>query len=349
MIVKREWERLSTSTDRTWRSREEMTVSSAVFPEEYGEEPRQGSRPDRKDDLRRDSVGQRVIPSGLRSGMILLLLGWRTALAAQATGNLPAKPGEGTALPEAPSASLPQAAAGSQGQTEAERKASQHAKAEKEVKQEETQRLLVVVPNFNTVLSGRATPLDKGQKTELAVHATFDPFNFVSAVLLAGLSEYEGTERGYGWGPGGYFKRVGANLADVFDSTMLAGAVYPILLRQDPRYFRKATGPIKARIRHALFAPFVCLGDNGRPQPNYSNLLGNFTAGALSNVYYPAQDRGVSLSLINSSIVMVEGSLGNIGLEFAPDVEAYWKRRHHKDSLPPASDSGDAAPAPGSP
>ena len=261
----------------------------------------------------------------------------------QSTGGAPAKP-PAAALPDAPSASLQQSA--QDGQSEPQRKARQHEQAEKEVKQEETQRLLVVVPNFNTVLSGRATPLDKGQKTELAVHATFDPFNFVSAVLLAGLSEYEGTNRGYGWGPGGYFKRVGANLADVFDSTMLAGAVYPILLRQDPRFFRKATGPIKARIRHALFAPFVCLGDNGRSQPNYSNLLGNFTAGAISNVYYPAQDRGLSLSLINSSVVMVEGSLGNIGLEFAPDVEAYWKRRRHRESSPtPVPDGADAASA----
>lgn len=283
--------------------------------------------------------------SGLRIACLLAPLTAVCASSAQgqSTDASPAMSAP-AALPEDPSASLPQSGPVQEGQTESQRKARQHAKAEKEVKQEETQRLLVVVPNFNTVLSGRATPLDKGQKTELAVHATFDPFNFVSAVLLAGLSEYEGTNRGYGWGPGGYFKRVGANLADVFDSTMLAGAVYPILLRQDPRFFRKATGPIKARIRHALLAPFVCLGDNGRSQPNYSNLLGNFTAGALSNVYYPAQDRGVSLSLINSSIVMVEGSLGNIGLEFAPDVEAYWKRRHSKDSSPtPASDSPDAA------
>ena len=103
---------------------------------------------------------------------------------------------------------------------------------------------------------------------------------------------------------------------------MLAGAVYPILLHQDPRYFRQANGPVRARIRHALVAPFVCRGDNGGAQPNYSNVLGNFTAGAISNAYYPAQDRGLSLSLINFAVVMVEGSLGNIGLrrvELRPD------------------------------
>lgn len=271
-------------------------------------------------------------------------------LPAQSADDASTKTKATAALPDAPSASLPQSAAVQEGETEAQRKARLHAEAQREVKQEETQRLLTVVPNFNTVLSGRAAPLDKEQKTELAVHATFDPFNFVSAVLLAGLSEYEGTNRGYGWGPQGYFKRVGANLADVFDSTMLAGAVFPILFRQDPRYFRKAHGPIKARIRHALVAPFVCLGDNGRTQPNYSNMLGNFSAGAISNVYYPAQNRGVSLSLINSSIVMVEGSLGNIGLEFAPDVEAYWKRRHAKEPPAPTPLSGtDATESPASP
>ncbi len=284
--------------------------------------------------------------SGLRLvGLLAVLPVAVTVLSARAQSpqGLAAK-SPAAVLPDAPSASLSQSDIAQQGETESQRKARQHAQAEKEVKQEETQRLLVIVPNFNTVLSGRAAPLDKSQKTELAVHATFDPFNFVSAVLLAGLSEYEGTNRGYGWGPQGYFKRVGANLADVFDSTMLAGAVYPILLRQDPRYFRKATGPLKARIRHALVAPFVCLGDNGKSQPNYSNILGNFTAGAISNVYYPAQNRGVSLSLINSSVVMVEGSLGNIGLEFAPDVEAYWKRRHYKQSSLSAPESGEAAP-----
>ena len=99
---------------------------------------------------------------------------------------------------------------------------------------------------------------------------------------------------------------------------MLAGAVYPILLHQDPRFFRQGTGPIRSRLRHALLAPFLCRGDNERTQPNYSNLIGNFTAGAISNAYYPSAERGISLTLVNSSIVTLEGSLGNIGLEFAP-------------------------------
>ena len=158
---------------------------------------------------------------------------------------------------------------------------------------------------------------------------------------------------GYGWGPGGYFKRVGANGVDLISSTMLTGAVYPILFRQDPRYFRRGAGTVKQRIKNALVAPYVCFGDNQKRQPNYSNLLGNLTAGALSNTYYPSDERGVGLTFENAAIVLVEGSLGNIGLEFVPDLEDWWRRRHGKQSQlinnTPVTLPSDKAPPPADP
>lgn len=200
------------------------------------------------------------------------------------------------------------------------------AEAEREVKLQETQRIAVVVPNFTTVISGEGVRLNSAQKFDLAWHTAADPFNVVGAFVLGGLSEINGSHNAFGWGPEGYTKRVGANLADVVDGTMLAGYVYPVLLHQDPRYFRKGTGSFGSRLRHAMAAPFLCRGDDGRPQPNLSNLLGNFSAGAISNLYYP--DTGMKLTMLNSTIVTLEGSLGNIGLEFAPDVAAYLHRRH---------------------
>ena len=238
-------------------------------------------------------------------------------------------------LPDAPSALLPQSSPQQPAhppiETEAERKARIHAEADHDVKVEETQRIAVVVPNFNTVISGRAVPLSKGQKTDLALHAAFDPFNFVGAAFNTGVSELNGSHRGFGWGPAGAAKRYGANLADVLNGTMLAGAVYPILLRQDPRFFRQGTGTIRSRIRHALLASLICRGDNGRPQPNFSNVLGNFTAGLISNAYYPSDETGIGLSLVNSTIQTAEGAAGNIGLEFSPDIE----RRFHRHKTPP--------------
>jgi hypothetical protein len=233
------------------------------------------------------------------------------------------------------------------GETDAERRARLHAEGDREVHTEEGQRILAVVPNFNTVLSGRGVALSPGQKTRLAVRATLDPFNVVGAFFLGGLSEYEGTEKGYGWGPGGYFKRVGANYLDTVDATMLAGAVYPILLHQDPRFFRQGTGSVQSRLRHALVAPFVCFGDDGKRQANFSNILGNLTAGGISNAYYPRGDRGAALTFESGGVVLLEGSLGNIGLEFAPDVAAWWKgRRARKDGVGVISPSAEQAGGP---
>jgi hypothetical protein len=242
-------------------------------------------------------------------------------------------------LPEAPSTLLSQqstqkpntpgqapGAADAQSSAEAERKAE----AEREVRQQEQQRIMTVVPNFNTVISGQGVRLSKGQKTELAIHATLDPFNVVGAFFFGGVSELNGSHRGYGWGPGGYVKRVAANYADTVDATMLAGAFYPIILHQDPRFFRKGQGTVKARIGHALLGAVICRGDNGKSQPNFSNVLGNFSSGLISNLYYPADDSGIKLSLVNSAIVTLEGSLGNLALEFSPDVEAWWRSRHKK-------------------
>ena len=265
--------------------------------------------------------------------LLLALLGlWMPASSrAQSTTPAPAPqtPVSPTPAPPAPAQQLPDAPSTSASENDFanDSAAERRAEAEREVKTQEAQRILAVVPNFNTVITGQGVALSPREKTDLALHATFDPFNLVGAFFLAGVSEVSDTDRGYGWGPGGYAKRVGANIADVIDGTMLAGAVYPILLHQDPRFFRQGRGTIRSRIRHALTAPFICRGDDGSRQVNYSNLLGNFTAGAISNAYYPAGDRGVSLALVNSSVVTLEGSLGNIGLEFAPDVQAYWKRR----------------------
>jgi hypothetical protein len=207
-----------------------------------------------------------------------------------------------------------------------------HAEAEREVKAEETQRIAGIVPNFNTVLSGEGVRLAPKQKLDLTFHTMTDPFNIIGAFVFGGISEIQGTHRNFGWGPAGYGKRVGANLADVVDGTMFSGFVYPVLFHQDPRYFRQATGSVGSRTVHALSWALVGRGDNGRREPNYSNILGNLSAGAISNLYYP--DTGIKLTLVNSVIVTAEGALGNIGLEFAPDVQARFKRYWNKRTAP---------------
>jgi len=98
---------------------------------------------------------------------------------------------------------------------------------------------------------------------------------------------------------------------------MFSSAIFPSLFRQDPRYFFHGSGTKRQRALYAISRVFVARGDNGHSQPNYSYILGSFASGALSNAYYPAGDRGVSLTITNS-LLEIAGHMGNnILREFA--------------------------------
>ena len=123
--------------------------------------------------------------------------------------------------------------------------------------------------------------------------------------------------RGYGQGAQGYAKRFGAGYADTVAGTFIGSAILPSLLKQDPRYFYKGTGSTSSRFLYALANAVICKGDNGRWQPNYSNVLGNLAAGGISNLYYPPQDRdGAGLTLENGAIGIGATAVSNIFQEF---------------------------------
>ena len=200
--------------------------------------------------------------------------------------------------------------------------------AEAEVEQEEHQRILGVLPNFNTLNSQHAVALSAGQKLHLALKSALDPVTFAVAALDAGYSQAEDDFPGYHQGALGYAKRFGAAYGDSFDGTVIGNALFPMLLRQDPRYFRKATGNFKSRLFYALLTTVRCKGDNGNWQPNFSNVLGNIAAGGISNVYYPSSDRGASLTFQRAFTVTAEGAIGAVFVEFWPDISRRLHKKH---------------------
>ena len=134
----------------------------------------------------------------------------------------------------------------------AQQENSQHEKAEQQLKQQEQQRIAGVVPNFNVSYNKDAVPLTRKQKLHLAWRTATDPVAFGIAGLDAGFSQAENDFPGYGQGAQGYAKRFGASYADNFDGTLLGNAIFPILLKQDPRYFRRGEGSFPSRLFYAL-------------------------------------------------------------------------------------------------
>jgi hypothetical protein len=189
--------------------------------------------------------------------------------------------------------------------------------ATEQVKEQEKQRVLGFIPNFYVSYIPNAAPLRPKHKFELAWKSTTDPITFVAVGAVAGLDQAGDRWGAYGQGAEGYAKRFGATYADVAVGTFLGGAVFPTILKQDPRYFYRGKGSTKSRFLYALASSVICKGDNGRWQPNYSSIGGNLAAGGIANLYYPANDRhGFGLVVSTALLRLGEMAVANVFQEF---------------------------------
>ena len=188
--------------------------------------------------------------------------------------------------------------------------------ATEQIRAEEKQRLVGIIPNFYTSYIRDPAPLTARQKFSLATRGTFDPVALIGVGLAAGMEQATNAYAGYGQGAAGYSKRYAAKFVDGRSSDFLTHAVFPALLHQDPRYYQ-GSGSVKSRLLHAVSSAFLTRNDNGRRAPNYSYLLGNMCSGALSNLYYPQANRGPNLVFTNAAIGLSGRIGGNIVREFS--------------------------------
>lgn len=186
-----------------------------------------------------------------------------------------------------------------------------------QIKEEERQRVLGIVPNFYVSYLPDAAPLAPKHKFGLAWKSASDGVTLVGVGVLAGIDQAGNRWGAYGQGAQGYAKRYGATYANVFAATFIGGAVMPSILKQDPRYFYKGTGSKRSRIFRAISTSIICKGDNGRWQPNYSNVIGSFAGAGLEAAYLPANDRRGSGFVLSSALVRLgETSLAGVLQEF---------------------------------
>lgn len=189
--------------------------------------------------------------------------------------------------------------------------------AQAQIKEQEQQRVLGVIPNFYVSYEPQPVALNTRQKFELAWKTVIDPVSLGLVGAIAGVEQATNAYSGYGPGAAGYAKRFGAGYADFSVGTFVGAAVLPSILKQDPRYFYKGTGTHRSRTLYALASAVICKGDNGRWQPNYSSILGSLAAGGISNLYYPKEDRnGVRLTFQNALIGVGAGAAANLVEEF---------------------------------
>jgi hypothetical protein len=189
--------------------------------------------------------------------------------------------------------------------------------ADEQIKQQEQQRVLGIVPNYFVSFLPDAAPLNTRQKFHLSWKARTDPTQFAFVAVVAAVQQSRDDYSGFGDGVSGYGRRYAAAYASAWTSSLMNRVVMPAVFRQDPRYFYKGTGSPRSRVAYALSRSVVRKGDNGRWQPNYSGVLGSIASGAISNFYYPAEDRrGLRLTVQNAAVAIAGSAVGHLAQEF---------------------------------
>ncbi|MGB8064338.1 MAG: hypothetical protein WCF26_20790 [Candidatus Sulfotelmatobacter sp.] len=177
------------------------------------------------------------------------------------------------------------------------------------------------MPNFLTVENeSQVKPISWKEKFAITAKGAFDPYEFAIVGVVAGIRQAENAYPAFGQGMAGYGKRYGAALADQADGNIMVGGVFPSILKTDPRYFRLGRGGLVRRSGYAISRILITRRDSGGRIFNVPEFAGNATAIAISNVYYPAADRGFSASFANWSVQMGIDAFGNGLKEFWPDI-----------------------------
>src|ERR1035437_216107 len=163
--------------------------------------------------------------------------------------------------------------------------------AAEQLKSEVKQRLLGIFPHFLVTYEPNAAPLTAGQKFHLGFKTLVDPVTLLGTGIDAGIQQAQNKYPEFGQGVEGYAKRFGARYTSHISGVMIHHVILQAVFHQDPRYFYKDTGRFRSRVWYSIWTAFVCKGDNGRWQPDYSDVIGGAAASQVSRLYYPYTSR----------------------------------------------------------
>jgi hypothetical protein len=194
-------------------------------------------------------------------------------------------------------------------------------------------RLFWTLPNLLAVENaGQAPRLTSKGKFKVALRTSFDLAVYPYVGILAGISQAQNSEPGYGQGAAGYWKRYGATFADNADETFWTTAILPSLLHQDPRYYRLGKGGFLHRFGYAVSRQFITRSDLKHGQFNFSEIAGSAISAGISNAYHPAGDRTFANTMSVWWTQLGWDTVVGIAKEFWPDIRR--KTSNHNGTNP---------------
>ncbi len=172
------------------------------------------------------------------------------------------------------------------------------------------------------IAPGQTAPvLTPGETVRLGFKSAFSMIAVAGWFVAAGYNQWTNTSPNYGTDLGAFGQRLGA--ATLLDSTsdILSDSVNASLMHEDPRYYRM--GPkhnFFARLFYSGTRPIVTRTMGGGQTPNFALILGNGEGAALTNVYYPQVNRGMTQTMMSWGYSMGGSAIGDVVAEFSPDL-----------------------------
>lgn len=193
---------------------------------------------------------------------------------------------------------------------------------ENEPKPRENDRIFGVIPNYRTVEDENRQPtsISAGEKFKLGLQDSFDYFAYPAAGIFAGIAMAQKQTPSFGQGAAGFGRYYGTAFADQTIGNMMSESIFPSVLHQDPRYFPLAKGGFWKRTNYAISREWITRNDSGKNGVNYSELGGNAAAVAISNAYYPSENRTASNNAYKFGQQIGLDAFFNILKEFWPDM-----------------------------
>jgi len=197
-----------------------------------------------------------------------------------------------------------------------------------DVTEQPSKRILWIIPNFRTSPAPEPyAPICPKEKFKIAAEDSFDRGTAALAAAFAGEAQMTNATRSFGQGITGYSRYFGTAYADFVIGNFMTEGIYPTMLHQDPRYFPKLSGSGWSRLAYAVRQTFWTHKDSGGTQFNFSEVVGNSTAVAISQAYDPDnRTAGNAISKLGMQIAVDTAS--NLLKEFWPDLKRKLSREH---------------------
>jgi len=181
----------------------------------------------------------------------------------------------------------------------------------------------LIYPYQRFLTSNIVIPMTWQQKGYLALHDLSDPVNFGTILGISAITVGANSHSAYGPGLKGFGKSVGVSYLQDATAQFFGAFAIPVIVHQDPRYFRMPHAPFAKRVVYSISRTVVSRSDSGKSMPNYATLL-NYPIGAeLSNLYVPGIHPDAPSTVARIFTGYALDPVNSLINEFLPDVASH--------------------------